>query len=186
MDEYGNEVVQVTRYGQILSFLQRYSEAAFYLCVCFFVPFLIGHPQWLVGILVNAALVLSALNLRRWLLLPVIMLPSIAVLSRGLVFGPFTQFLIYMIPCIWLGNAIYVYCFKRLRVEEKMNAFTVLVIGSAAKASVLFVAALLLHSFGLLPVLFLSSMGLFQLWTALAGGTLALGIQSARERIVRG
>jgi hypothetical protein len=73
---------------------------AIYIVASFALPFLLGHPQLLVGILVNAFLVLGALHMKKYSLLPLIMLPSLGVLARGVVFGPFTMFLVYMIPLI--------------------------------------------------------------------------------------
>ena len=47
-------------------FVQENVEMVVYSVVCFFVPFFIGHPQLIVGIIVNASLVLAALNLRSY------------------------------------------------------------------------------------------------------------------------
>ena len=67
---------------------QQVIELVAYSFIAFFIPFFIGHPQLLVGTMVNAALILSGVYLKRNFLLPVIFMPSIAVLSRGLIFGP--------------------------------------------------------------------------------------------------
>lgn len=165
-------------------FLQENIEMIVYSFVCFFVPFFIGYPQWIVGIVVNAALVLAALNLRSYKLLPVIMLPSLAVLSRGLIFGPFTIFLVYMIPFIWIGNFILVLTIKQLALNKKINRFVSLGIGAVAKALFLFTAAFIMAKIGFLPAVFLTAMGIMQLYTAIAGGLLALGVHSIKKRSV--
>jgi len=85
-----------------LSYKQELIELFIYSLLSFFIPFILSHPQLLVGTIVNSALVLAALNLRGIRLLPVIMLPSLAVLSSGLIFGQFTYYLLYLIPAIWL------------------------------------------------------------------------------------
>ncbi|MCK4621968.1 MAG: hypothetical protein KAT62_07095 [Desulfuromonadales bacterium] len=164
-----------------ISFVQENIEMIIYSLICLAAPFTIGHPQFLVGVVVNAALVLSALNLRGWKLLPVIILPSIGVLSRGIIFGPFSIYLVYMVPFIWAGNAILVYAIKQFNLQKKLSSAASIGIGAALKTLFLFGSAFALVQLGVLPVVFLTAMGLMQLYTALAGGMLALGIQSAKK-----
>ncbi|MEK7664636.1 MAG: hypothetical protein AAB361_00675 [Patescibacteria group bacterium] len=111
----------------------------------FFVPFFLGHPQWLVGTIVNACLFLTAIFLPKKFFLPLIIFPSLGVLARGLVFGPFTPFLIYFLPFIWLGNLV-------------------LILISAAN---------IYFKFHIVPQMFLQAMGQNQLLTALAGGIIS-------------
>lgn len=167
-----------------LGFIQENVELLIYSLICFFVPFILGHPQWIVGVLVNAALVLAALNLKSYKMLPVILIPSLAVLSRGVIFGPFTYLLVFMIPFIWIGNSILVYLFKKLHVDKKMNRFVVLGIGAAAKTLFLFTAAFIFFKLGVLPAVFLTTMGLLQLYTAIAGGMLAIGVQELKKKLI--
>ena len=164
-----------------LSTVQETAEMVVYSAVCFFIPFLLGQPQILVGTLVNAALVLAALNLRGARVLPVILLPSLGVLAAGLIFGPLTPFLLYMIPFIWIGNSVLVVAFKELRLAKKMKYWKVLLAGAAAKASFLFASAVALFSLGLVPVPLLTAMGVLQLQTALLGGLLAFVVQKAKQ-----
>ena len=165
-------------------FLQENIEMVVYSVICFFVPFFIGHPQWVVGIIVNASLVLAALNLRSYKLLPVIMLPSLAVLSRGLIFGPFTIFLLYIIPFIWIGNFILVWAIKEFNLKRKMNRFISLGIGAGIKVLFLFGAAFIMIKIGFLPAVFLTAMGIMQLYTAIAGGLLAFGINGIKKKVM--
>lgn len=160
-----------------LSYIQQNVEMFVYAMISFFAPFFIGHPQFLVGVIVNSALVMAALNLKSYKLLPIILFPSLGVLARGVIFGPLSIYLLYMIPFIWIGNSILVYAFKRFK---KMPA---LFIGSLTKTGLLFLAALILVNLKLLPALFLTTMGLFQLYTALAGGILALGIHTVKKHV---
>lgn len=175
------EYVNLQEYS--FGYVQENIEVFIYSAVCFLVPFLIGHPQLVVGVLVNAALILASLNLKGWKLLPVVILPSIAVLSRGLIFGPFTVFLLYMIPFIWISNWILVWSFKKFNLGLKLNRWSVLGIGTSLKAGFLFGSAFLLVKFGVLPVLFLTTMGLLQVYTAVAGGLLAFGVQFGKRKI---
>jgi hypothetical protein len=161
-----------------LGYIQENIELIIYSIIAFFAPFMVGHPQWVVGTIVNSSLVLAALNIKNYRLLPIILLPSIAVLTRGLIFGPFTIFLVYLIPFIWMGNAILVLCMKYFKLNNWIN----MGIGSVLKAAFLFTAAYALVSLKVLPPLFLTTMGLFQLYTAVAGGVLALGVHKIKKR----
>jgi len=166
-----------------IGYIQENIEMVFYCLVCFFVPFLLGHPQFLVGIVVNACLILASLNLRGYKLLPVIIFPSLGVLSRGMIFGPFTIFLIYMIPFIWIGNALMVYAFKSFSVHKKINKWVSLVGSVVIKAVFLFGAAFALVNLGVLPKLFLTAMGVFQFYTAILGGVVALSVQGIKKKL---
>ena len=107
----------------VLGNVHQYFEMVIYTAVCFFIPLFLGHPQIVVGIVVNAMLIAASLNLKGYKLLPIIIMPSLGVLSRGMLFGPFTIFLVYMIPFIWIGNGILVFAFKWLKLHLKMNYF---------------------------------------------------------------
>ena len=156
-----------------------------YTAVCFFLPLFIGHPQAFVGIIVNAMLIASALNIKGAKLLPVIIAPSLGALSRGILFGPFTIFLVYMIPFIWIGNTILVFSFKWLKLRLKKNYWLTLVIGSLLKSGFLFLSAYVLFLLGIIPVIFLTAMGTMQLITALAGGAAAFGFQCTKKRLTK-
>jgi hypothetical protein len=156
----------------------------------FFAPFAFGHPQWLVGTIVNACLFLGAVFLPKKYYIPLAVLPSLGVLARGLVFGPFTYFLVYFLPFIWLGNLILIVAFrnvyefqlKRDPTSFKLkNAFSKLLeVGSLvglpafAKFLFLFLIANIYFKFSIVPMLFVTTMGLNQLATALAGGAVSL------------
>jgi len=136
----------------------------------FFVPFTIGHPQLLVGIVVNACLFLSVIFLPKKYYLPIIVMPSLGLLARGIVFGSLTPFLIYFLPFIWLGNLVLVLAFKKLFFTGSVS----IIVSAAAKFLFLFIVANIYFNFHLVPQLFLQSMGMLQLFTALIGGFVAL------------
>jgi len=150
----------------------------------FFLPFVLGHPQILVGIIINASLILGATYLKGHKILPLILLPSVGVLTAGILFGTYTSFLLYLIPFIWLGNAVYVYVYKYFNVTEHKlkNNFLGLGIASIAKAALLFGVTFLLVQFAIVPSVFLTAMGLLQLTTALIGGVVAVSIVKGREK----
>ena len=166
-----------------IRYRQQVVELVAYSFIAFFTPFFIGHPQLLVGTVVNATLILSSLSLKRNFLLPVIFMPSIAVLSRGLIFGPFTIFLLYFIPFIWIGNFIFTMFFKGMYIKNKTNYFITLLSGSFAKALFLFMVALLLFKLNLIPEIFLKTMGILQFTTAILGGIAAFAVIKSREKI---
>ena len=165
-----------------LKLIHENIETIIYSMVCFFAPFFIGHPQIVVGVLVNASLVMAALNVRTYRILPVIIFPSLGVLSRGLIFGPFTIFLIYMIPFIWISNFIQVYAIKKLNLSLKLNRWLSLGIGIAVKSGFLFTIALLLVNMNILPAIFLTTMGLFQIYTAIIGGVIAISAHEVKKK----
>ncbi len=138
--------------------------------------FLLGHPQWLVGSIVNAVLVLAALNLKKTAILPIILLPSLAVLAQGLIFGSFTFLLIYLIPAVWIWNFLLVWGMKYFHLHKGLNKWLSLWISGVLKVAMLFVFAWILVSMWVLPELFLTTMWAFQLYTVLAGGIAAIGL----------
>jgi len=144
----------------------------------FFIPLFLGHPQILVGTIVNAALILAAIHLKGYRSLPVIIMPSLGVLCRGLIFGPFTPYLIYMIPFIWFGNFLLVFSFKNF----KLNYWLKLSIGIFLKVGFLFTMALIFYKLGLLPVIFLTAMGILQVTTALLGGIAAFSYEKINQK----
>jgi hypothetical protein len=180
------ETVKKTYFENIfnVSNFEENIHLAAYAVLSFFTPFMLGHPQLLVGTLVNAALILGATYLRGHKLLPIILLPTFGVLFAGLIFGPFTIFLIYMMPFIWIGNAILAYGHRHLMLKKVNYVFSV---GLAAlvKAGFLFSCAFILVKLSVIPALFLSTMGLVQLYTALLGGTLAGGVIKARTLLAK-
>lgn len=171
VDEYAHSTVKV----------------CLYFLVGFLMPFAIGHPQLLVGVVVNTMLVLTALEIKPYkAIIPLLFAPSIGVLARGLIFGPYTPFLAIMAPFIWAGNAILVVVVRELYNNRKGNYAITLGAASVAKTGFLFSAAFAFVSLSILPPLFLETMGVFQLATALAGGIIAFGLyKSGITRLVR-
>lgn len=98
-------------------------------------------------------------------------MPSVSVLSRGLIFGPFTPALAWMLPFIWMGNLVMCWIFKKMK-EGKDGKEDIggILIAAIVKAGLLFLAALVLFNFNVVPKIFLTSFGLMQFVTALLGG----------------
>ena len=178
---YSSKILDLTLFET--KYKQQAVELIAYSFIAFFVPFFLGHPQILVGTLVNMALILSSLSLKRNFLLPVIFMPSIAVLLRGLIFGPLTIFLIYLIPFIWVGNFILTLSFKGLYLKKEKSYFITLFSAGFVKAFFLFLAAFILLKLKLVPEIFLTTMGMMQFTTAILGGIAAFAVIKSREKI---
>ncbi len=144
-------------------------EIVIFSAVSFFLPMVLGHPQLLVGSVINALIVISALHHPFKKALPVIMLPSLGALTAGLLFGPLTASLIYMIPFIWIANGLLWLGIKYFYVNKKKNIGIISFGSSFVKALFLFSIASVFYFSGLVPVIFLMAMGPLQLGTALIG-----------------
>jgi len=166
-------------------FINQNIRLYLYVMVGFFVPFLVGHPQLLVGVIVNTMLVVGALELRSLhRILPLVIAPSLGVLSRGLIFGPFTPFLLYMIPAIWLGNLVLVMGVKYGTFKKIKNYWVALGASVLVKAGILYSMTSLLVTLSVIPLkaapVFLTAMGITQVVTALVGGALAFGLVKSK------
>lgn len=142
--------------------------------LAFLIPILISGPQIITGTLVNCLLFLSATQSSKKITSMTIVLPSIGALTHGVLFGQFTPFLFYFLPFIWLGNYLLILGFAKT--YNKFSSPTAIVTSSVLKFLVIYFSALLYFNFQIVPKLFLSSMGLIQLLTAIFGGTVALSI----------
>lgn len=151
----------------------------------FALPFLLGHPQLVVGSIVNAGLFLGSLYLPRPMLYSIIFFPSLAVLSRGIIFGPATPFLTFILPFIWLANSLLVFVFKKIS-QLKGSYWLAVVSASLVKYLFLYGVTLILFNLKIVPKIFLTSMGVFQLITALTGGLITFFIKNFYyDRITR-
>jgi hypothetical protein len=136
--------------------------------LAFTVPFIFKQPQLLIGSIINFILVFSVSKYGLKKIIPVLFLPSLASFLNGVLFGVFTPYLLYLMPFIVLSNLILVLTVKYIKVKY-------LNIGIAAllKACFLFSAVYILFNTIHIPEIFLTTMGLIQLYTALIGGILA-------------
>lgn len=140
--------------------------------LAFAIPFALPHPQILTGVVVNALLVFAALGMRGKSVLPVVLLPSVGAVANGLLFGPLTIFLVYLVPFIWIGNFLLVYGIKEFM---GMGFWKAGAISSFIKAGAIFLPAYGLYAAGVVPEALLIPMGALQIGTAL-GGIAAVGI----------
>lgn len=147
--------------------------ASVFAILIFAIPFFLPATQLFTGTIVNAILILGAILLKGNRPYYIVFLPSLATVASGLLFGPLSFFLFFLMPFIWIGNAILVFSFRSLYVAKKANYLATLIAGSIAKTALLFLAASALLSLSIIPALIANAMGLLQLITALLGGILA-------------
>lgn len=162
----------------------QYLEMILYTVVCFSIPLFLGHNQLIVGVAVNAAIIAAAMNLKGYKIIPIIIAPSLGALSGGFLFGPFTIYLVYMIPFIWVGNSILLFSFKLFKLKLNKNYFITLLLGSGMKSGFLFISAFILYSLSIIPAMFLTVMGIMQLVTALGGGIPAYLFQVSKKTLL--
>ena len=139
-----------------------------------------NNSQLIVGSIVNAALIVTAINLKGWKILGVVTMPSISTIFSGYVFGTSSTYLTWMIPAIWIGNFILVFSLKYFMLNKNMNYFLAAVIGIILKVLVIAGGFQILNAFGIFPEKLISNlqtaMSLTQLITACVGTIIAFVI----------
>ena len=157
------------------------AEFGFYSALAYLTPIFFVHPQIFTGVLVNSMLVCSALYIKGWKkLIPLLVLPSVGILSKGFLFGSLTIYLFYMMPFIWIGNAIFVFSIKAVHLKHKKHFLSAIIYGSALKSVFLFGCAFALYSLGAVPVMFLTAFGLMQFTTAFGAGIIMWPVNELR------
>lgn len=149
--------------------------------ISFFIPFLMAD-QLLAGTFVNMSLIGGSLYMKGRNLLPLIILPSLGMLSRGILFGPLTFYILYMLPFIWLGNASLIMSMKLLHLKMKRSYFVSALAGSFIKFSILISAALTLYNLRIIPAEFLVAMGILQLTTAVSASFVFFPIKRIQSK----
>jgi hypothetical protein len=176
---------QKSAFRQLYSNVLRNGEAYLYITIAFLIPFFLGHVkgvpnQILVGSAVNALLALGAFYMKGKKIILLITVPAVAAFLSGIVFGPASAFLLYLIPFIWAGNWLYIRLIRLVNRERKLNLAFAVAAASAGKAVFLFSAALMLATLNIVPQMFLFAMGALQLVTALLGGGFAAAVCKIR------
>jgi len=137
----------------------------------FIIPLFPLH-QLIIGAIVNALLIKSAISMKTKNVFLLALIPSIAAMAGGLLFGGFSSAMIYMIPFIWAGNFVIMVLMRKMFIQKKKNYWLSSILGTTTKTALLFSAAITMLSFGLVPVLFLTAFGIIQFVTAIMGSIL--------------
>lgn len=145
------------------------------------------NSQLIVGTIVNAALVVSAINLKGWAkILGVVTMPSISTILSGYVFGTASVYMVYMIPAIWIGNFALIYSYKFLMLGKNKHYFLAGIVGIIVKVAIIFALFNLINLFGVFPEKLVenlrNAMGMAQLITATLGVIAAFVIYKLEKK----
>ena len=145
------------------------------------------NSQLIVGTIVNAALVVSAINLKGWAkILGVVTMPSISTILSGYVFGTASVYMVYMIPEIWIGNFALIYSYKFLMLGKNKHYFLAGIVGIIVKVAIIFALFNLINLFGVFPEKLVenlrNAMGMTQLITATLGVIAAFVIYKLEKK----
>ena len=145
------------------------------------------NSQLIVGTIVNAALVVSAINLKGWAkILGVVTMPSISTILSGYVFGTASVYMVYMIPAIWIGNFALIYSYKFLMLGKNKHYFLAAIVGIIVKVAIIFALFNLINLFGVFPEKLVenlrNAMGMTQLITATLGVIAAFVIYKLEKK----
>jgi hypothetical protein len=144
------------------------------------------NNQFIVGPIVNCALIFAGVNVRGWgRSLALVSMPSVAAYLGGLILASGSIYALAMIPAVWLGNLAILLSFKYFYINKKWNYALTAAIGTAIKVAFIaggfYVLKLTLGNLSSpMPASVAeklgTAMGIYQIYTAAAGAVLAFGI----------
>ena len=134
----------------------------------FLIPFLLKGPQLLTGTLINFLLIIGISQFKLKQILPILLIPSLSAYLSHTLFGTVTIYLLYLIPFIAISNLLYVLFYSNIK-----NKIYAILISSLFKSAFLLTCTLTLLNLISLPNIFLTTMGIIQLYTAILGSILA-------------
>ena len=137
------------------------------------------YQQIIVGTIVNASLIAVALYTKGGIkTLAMTTLPSVSTILGGALFSNMTLYSRLMIPAIWLGNFAFIYLFKALYVNKKLNYIITAALAIIVKAGIIYSGFLIMSSLVAIPEMakntLSTSMGVTQLITATLGSVVIL------------
>lgn len=145
--------------------------------------FIAANSQYVVGSIVNIALIFAGINLKGYKkIIGIITLPSVSAICSGFIFKTASIYTVYMIPAIWLGNFALVYLYRKIYVEKKKNYVLTSVVAILVKAAIIFFGFNLLTWVNVIPgqgkvfEALQLSMGMNQLVTATVAAVVVAGI----------
>jgi len=150
-----------------------------YSLLSFFISFTFSSPQLLIGSIINSILIFSVFNIKKDVTF-LLIAPSLGALVRGALFGPFSIFLVFLMPFIWVSNFLLIKSMKFFVIEKKFNYFFSLMFSGGIKSIFLFSFTSILVWLNIIPNIFLVSMGLIQFFTCFLGGLISFGLKQVR------
>lgn len=148
------------------------------------------YQQLVVGTIVNASLILTALYTKGTIkTIAIATLPSMSTILGGLLFATMTKFSQVMIPAIWLGNFAFILLYKVLYVNKKVAYPISAVIAIVAKVAIIYLGFTIMVNAMTVPEMVKTtlntSMGVTQLITATCGSILAFLVMISVKLSVR-
>jgi hypothetical protein len=128
---------------------------------------MIFTQQLIVGTIVNALLINSAITIRTKKVFLLALIPSIAVVSGGVLFGGLSSQIILMMPFIWIGNGALMYFTRKLFVKKKISYFKSSATSAAIKVLILSIASIVLFTLEIVPEQFVIMFGALQIVTVI-------------------
>lgn len=142
-----------------------------------------SNSQYVVGTIVNTVLITVGLNVKGWRqIITLITLPSLSAINSGLIFKTANIYSVYMIPAIWIGNFTFIYLYRKLSVQGKINYILTSLIAILAKASIIYLGFRIFTFITIIPgtgKIFTAlnfSMGINQIVTASLAAVIGFGI----------
>ena len=142
-----------------------------------------NNSQYVVGSIVNIALIFAGINLKGYKkIIGIITLPSISAICSGFIFKTANIYTVYMIPAIWLGNFALVYLYRKIYVGKSKNYIFASIVAILVKVAIIFFGFNLLTWASVIPgqgKIFEAlqlSMGMNQLVTATIAAVVVGGI----------
>ena len=149
-------------------------ELTLYALALFTLP-LFPLNQLIVGTLINAMLIKSAITYKTKKVFLLSLIPSTAVIAGGVLFANLTPQILLMLPFIWLGNFALMFLMRRIHSEKKKDYALFALLSSSVKTMLLFSFAFVFYSQALVPIVFLTMFGLLQFVTAMSGAIVVFG-----------
>lgn len=148
------------------------------------------YQQLVVGTIVNASLILTALYTKGTIkTIAIATLPSISTIVGGLLFATMTKYSQIMIPAIWLGNFAFIFLYKVLFVNKEIAYPLSAIIAIVTKVAIIYLGFTIMVNAMTVPEMVKTtlntSMGLTQLITATCGSALAFIIMLSTKLSVR-
>ena len=136
------------------------------------------YQQIVVGSIVNMSLILTALYTKGTVkTFAIATLPSVSTIMGGLLFGNMTLYSKTMIPAIWIGNFTFIFLYKFLFVNKKVNYPISAIIAIITKAAIIYLGFTIMTNVMIVPDMakqtLNTAMGVTQLITATSGSILA-------------
>jgi len=178
--------MQLYSKNNIFSFSEKYvqeNKNIFLAALVLFILPLLPLNQFIVGTIVNAILIKSAISMNSKKVFLLSVLPSLAVFLGGVLFANVTLEIALMLPFIWAGNFVLMLLTRKLFVSDKKSYFVSTLISSIGKTLILFFAAFVLLYFGLVPAVFLTMFGVMQFVTAQSGAVLVYLVQKVNGKL---